>query len=150
MRKDAKWSDRKEVPDPTKHQLFEDNPPSQTSIRDYIHQYIQRDLSTIAAAQGYGTLEEEDDFDEEDPDLHPLFTSYQIDAMTTEEVAALLDGDPEFEVLLARKKEELRDAQRATGLDSGPDSGPGAVHPGSGDIQPPVSDAAPAGERADN
>jgi len=54
------------------------------TLNELMARYM-RDVSKEAEASGYGSLEDEDDFDEEDPETVDL-TGYQVEAMDDQEL----------------------------------------------------------------
>jgi len=66
----------REVPDPTPIELpiGYDRPPT---MRELVHEYVEGAMSAKAAESDYGTFEEEDDFEEDDPNLLDL-SGYEV------------------------------------------------------------------------
>lgn len=82
----------KEVPDPVPLEMpvGYETPPT---MEEMIQQYVRQELSVQAQEQGFGTFEEEDDFEIEDPEEISM-SGFEVDefAMTDEE--AIEDASP--------------------------------------------------------
>lgn len=91
----------KEKIDPTPVELAELAPPP--SLKEELQRYIRLELSRMAEAQGHGSFEDEDDFEEENEEPLPL-SQYELTDMI-EELPPEASADPPPEAAEPKKED---------------------------------------------